>query len=81
VPGISKEAPEYLHKHADHHTEDNHGSDGKVKAEILSFHPYVARQVAEPVQLVVKEINQQADYDDHNTPDDNVFASFRIHEE
>jgi hypothetical protein len=45
---------------------DYHGGNGKVKLEVFPFHPYVARQPAQPAKFVVKEINDNPDYHDYN---------------
>jgi hypothetical protein len=42
------------------HTKNDHGCNGKIKAEVFFFNPYIAGQMADPVQLIVKKVNNKA---------------------
>ena len=44
-------------------TEQDHGGDGKVKTEVGSFNPDIARQLTYPVQFVMEKIYDQANND------------------
>ena len=47
-------------------TNEDHSGNGKIKAEIFPFNPDIARQPSDPVQLIGKEVQNNAgdNYDD-----------------
>ncbi len=59
--------------------EQNHGSDGKIKPEVFFFNADIAGQAADPVQLVMKKINEQPDNCHPDADEDDVFSCFSIH--
>jgi len=56
-----------------HHRYNNanqdHSGNRKVKAEILFFYPDITRQMTDPMQFIMKEIDHQA-YDHHSAAND-----------
>jgi hypothetical protein len=60
-------------------TKKDHGRDGKIKAKIFFFYANITRQVTDPVQLIMEEIDDQPYYH-HSAPDEhNIFAGIGIH--
>jgi hypothetical protein len=53
----SQELSNYPDNDREENTKDDHGSDRKIKPEVLFLYPYVARQTADPMHFVVKEID------------------------
>jgi hypothetical protein len=57
----------------------DHGGNGKVKPEILLFHPDIARQAADPGEFVVEKIDQEADYNNNYSKANDIFSCVLIH--
>ena len=49
----------------DNNTGQDHSCNRKIKAEILFFNPDITRQMTDPMQFIMEEINHQAD--DHHS--------------
>lgn len=60
-------------------TEDDHGRYGKIKPEILPLYADVPGQTANPVQAVMKKINEQTDNNDQHPCRNDPFACFIVH--
>ena len=67
-------------KQRDEKAEQNHGSNGKIKPEILFLNPDIAGQAANPVQFIMKKINHYPDDYHQQAKTDNVFSCVCIHE-
>jgi hypothetical protein len=74
-----EKTPDDAYYHGKQNTKNDHGGDGKVKANVLFFNTYIARQPAYPVQLIVKKVNHHAYYNNGNANEDNVFTGIGIH--
>lgn len=61
------------------HTEQDHGCYGEIKAEIFFFNANITRQVTDPVQFIVKEINNKAYYHHPAADEHQIFAGIGIH--
>jgi hypothetical protein len=68
-----------LNNGSNEQTKNDQSSDGKIKTEILFFNPDIAREPADPMQLIMKEVNNNTchndDHPDHNDP----FTRFIVH--
>jgi hypothetical protein len=71
----ANEADNYSQQHA----EDDHSSDGKIKTEVLFFYANVARQVADPMQFIVKEIDNYSYYHHGAANEYKILAGIGIH--
>lgn len=60
-------------------TEKYHSRNGEIKPEIVSFNPDIAGQPADPVQLIVKEINKHPDNYNRQSGDNDILARFTVH--
>jgi len=69
-----------LNDEGEHQTKNDHCRNGKIKLEIFSFDPDIARQSPDPVKLVVKKINNHAADDNKNSNCNDPFAGFAVHE-
>ncbi len=67
------------YNHTNQHAKNNHGNNRKIKPEIFSFYPDVSWQMPDPVQLVMKKINDNPYYNDGNSYDDDILSCFWIH--
>lgn len=63
----------------DHQAKNDHRCYWKIKAEIFSFNSNVARQSANPRQLIMKKINDQPQQNDHCTCHDDIFTGITAH--
>ena len=59
--------------------EQEHGGNGKVKADVFPFDTDITRQAANPVQLVTKKVNDQPDDDHQYAYENNIFADALTH--
>jgi hypothetical protein len=76
--GLQK-PPDKVYNERDQNAEKDHGSEGKVKAEVLFLYPDITRQSANPMHFIVKEIHQQAYGNDKQAENNDVFAGVLIH--
>ena len=60
-------------------TKNDHRSDGKVKTEILFFDPDITGQPADPMQLIMKEVNNYSCYNNEHADRNDPFTRFIIH--
>jgi hypothetical protein len=60
-------------------TKNDHGGDGKIKAEVFLFNPDVTGQMAYPMQFIVKEVNNQSDHNNGAANEHNIFTGIGIH--
>jgi hypothetical protein len=76
---LVQQFPYYTNDNRGYYTKQDHGGDGEIKAEVFFFYTDIARQSADPVQFVVKEIDDQSyqHYADANDHDD--FARILAH--
>lgn len=77
--GYSEEFSDEPNQEACNDAKKYHGNDWKIEPEILSFDPDVSRQSTDPIQFIVKEINDDTNDDDHSANTNDPFASFIIH--
>lgn len=74
-----KKSSNYTYYYSDQNTKNNHGSNWEIKTEVFLFNPYIARQMADPVQFIVKKVYNKA-YDHNGASDEhNIFAGIGIH--
>ena len=59
--------------------EQDHRRDREIESEILLFNPYISGQPADPVQFVMKEIDDDTEQNDKNSPKNDVSARIAVH--
>jgi hypothetical protein len=77
--GVLQKPADQAYNYCYQNTEQYHGGDGKVKAEVFLFYADVARQVAYPMQFIVKEIDHQPYYHHSAANKHDILASIGIH--
>ena len=60
--------------------EKNHCRNGKIKPEILPFNTDIAWQAANPVQLIMKKIKDNAQHKEGRSDEDDIFSGFLVHQ-
>jgi len=63
----SEKMPEQSYSQGKKQAKQNHGSDGKVKAEVFPFYSDIAGQVAYPVEFITKKINNKPGNNNNST--------------
>jgi hypothetical protein len=71
--------PDDLNNDRDQDTKNDHSGDREIEFEIFFFNPDVSRQPADPVQFIVKEIDDHSQQNDHDSRHNYVFAGIAIH--
>jgi len=66
-------------KQGSYKTQQDHCNNWKIKPEIFFFNPDIPRQAANPVQLFMKEINDNTYQYNDDPCCDNPFTRFAIH--
>jgi hypothetical protein len=74
-----QESPDNAYDHCKQNTEEDHGCDGKIKAEILFFYTDITGQVTYPIEFIVKKINYPANYHHSAADEHNILAGIGIH--
>ena len=77
---ISQKSFDHLHNKGQQQAENNHGSDWKIEPEIFFLYTYIARQAANPVEFIVKKINDHAGKHDKNANDNDPFSGIAVHD-
>lgn len=72
---LSDQAYDYRQKNAG----DDHRSDWKIESEVFSLHPYIAGEAANPVELVVEEIDYSSNEHHCQSGQNNIFTGLLIH--
>jgi hypothetical protein len=68
-----------IHNDCDQYAKYDHGDKWKIESEVFSFYPDIAWQPSNPVQFIVKEVNDDA-YDDYqDSKNDNIFTCSLVH--
>jgi len=63
----------------DQNTQQEHGGERKIKPEIFFFNSYIPRQAADPMQFIVKKINEDTDEHYARTNGNDIFSRFAVH--
>lgn len=71
--------PEEIDDDREHNADDDHGDDRKIKSAVFSFDPDITGQPAHPTEGVAKEKYNDADDDDHQSRNDDIFSGLLIH--
>jgi hypothetical protein len=71
-----KKAVDQANHYGKQDAQQNHGHDGKVKPEVFAFDADITRQPADPVQLVVEEINENTSQYDSQANKNNPLTRF-----
>ncbi len=71
--------PKQVHQYSDDEAKEQHSNNGKIEAHIFFFYPYVTRQSAKPMQLVMKKVNNNTSKYNHHSNDNYVFTCLWIH--
>jgi len=74
-----KKALDNIYNKCKEYTCNEHGSYGKIKTAVFIFYTYVSGQSPQPVQFIVKEIDEQAGYYNNDPGNDKPFARCCIH--
>lgn len=74
-----KYPPENIDQECDYNTNNNHRGKWKIQAEIFSPDVDISRQVANPFEIIVKEIDNEAHQHNDDTADQNILACLLIH--
>jgi len=74
-----KETLYYLDDHSKQDAEDNHRGNGEIKTKILLFESNISGQATNPVEPVMKEINDNTGNHYQDAGNNNPFASFMVH--
>ena len=77
---ISEKSFDQLDNKGQQQAENNHGSDWKIEPEIFFLYTYIARQAANPVEFIVKKINDHAGNYDKNANDNDPFSGIAVHD-
>jgi len=75
----SKKTSDQLDNKGQQQAENYHCSDRKIKPEIFFLHPDITGQTANPVQFIMKEIDDHTCDNDENTNDNNPFSCIAVH--
>jgi hypothetical protein len=68
-----------LYDQCQQQTKNDHGSDRKIKFEIFPFEADISGQATNPVQFVMKKINDDANNDHKQSDSDDPFTGFTVH--
>jgi hypothetical protein len=68
-----------VYDHRYQNTKQDHGCYREIEAEIFFFNTNITRQVADPMQFVMEEIDDQAYYYYSSPNEHNILAGIRIH--
>ena len=71
--------PYQIHDHRQHHAEQNHGGNGKIKPGVFPLNADVAGQAADPMQLVAEIINKDTYYNNDGAKNNDVFTCLLVH--
>jgi hypothetical protein len=58
---------------------NNHGRNRKIKPEVFSLYPNVTGQMSDPVQLIMKKINDYSGDKNDRPCQHNIFSDLGIH--
>jgi len=72
--------PSYnIHDDCKHNTENDQRRNGKIEPEVFLFNANIAGQAADPMQPVMKKINDEAYHYDSASEQHDIFAGSWIH--
>ncbi len=74
-----KEAFNKIDEEGEQHAYNNHRNYRKIKPGAPFFYPYIAWQAAQPIQFIMKEINDYTQQYYDNAGEDDPFARFSVH--
>jgi len=77
---ISDKSPDYLDKQCQEQAENNHGSDWKIEPEVFFLYPYITRQAANPMQFIMKEIDDYTGKQDEKANNNDPFSCIAVHD-
>jgi hypothetical protein len=69
----------YLDDQCHYKTKNDHGSNRKIKSEIFFFNPDISGQSPDPMQLIMKKINDHSDCNNEYANNDDPFPCFTVH--
>jgi hypothetical protein len=62
-----------------HKTKEYHCGNREIKFKILPFYAYITGQTSDPMQLIMKEINNYPENDNQTACKDDVFTGIAVH--
>jgi hypothetical protein len=69
-----------LRDDGDYYAKNYHGGDREIKFEIFFFNSNIAGQPADPMQLIMKKINDHANKNYHDPANDHIFTGIAVHD-
>ena len=61
------------------YAKNHHGSDREIKFESFFFNSDITGQPSDPMQLIMKKINDHANKNYHDPAYDNIFSGIAVH--
>ena len=75
----SKEFPNNPNDKSAEQTEQDHCNNRKIKPEIFFFDSYITGKPPDPVQFIMKKINDDTDQDNDHSNSNDPFTCFAVH--
>ena len=75
----SKDFPNKPNNKSADQAEKDHCNDGEIKSEIFLFNSDITGQTSDPVQLIMKKINDDTDKNNDHSNSNDPFAGFAVH--
>jgi hypothetical protein len=76
---LLQEPSNNAYDHRYQNTKQDHGCNGKIEAEIFFFYTNITGQMTDPMQFIVKEIDDQSYYHHCSAEEYYVLAGIGIH--
>jgi hypothetical protein len=77
--GLLKKSFDNIYNECYQQAENDHGGKWKIKTKITFFNSYITGQTADPVQFIMKEINDNSNQDDEYANNNNPFSGIAVH--
>jgi len=74
-----KKAFNNIYNSGEQDTDNDQGNHRKIKPGITFFYTDISRQAAQPVQFVMKEVNDYTQHYNDNAGKNDPFACFSVH--
>jgi hypothetical protein len=68
-----------MYNHCYQQTENDHAGKRKIKTKAPFFNSNITRQTADPVQFIMKEINDNTCQQDKHSDDNDPFSGIAVH--